>query len=515
MSQKAPFAMPAASGIETDVCLIVEGCYPYVRGGVSSWLDWLMRSLPETTFSVLAIVSHAEKREVRYHPPDNLLAFHELRLKSELAPLTWLPRESRVPSGTELAALLARLFESGGFSELTAINRIVRQQGAHSEDALINSPIAWSVIRQMYARLMPHASFLHFFWAWRALCGGLFAVLTAPLPRARVYHTISTGYAGLAAARAACETGRPAVLTEHGIYTNERRIEILMAPWIADTVDKGVALDDARLDLRDIWMKAFDAYARCCYEASSVITTLYEDNQALQINLGASPDRLKVIANGIDVERFDRLARASTDTPPTVALIGRVVPIKDVKTFIKAVHLLRQHVGNVRALVLGPYDEDPAYFAECRTLVDELDLRDTLTFTGNVDLASYLPKVHVVALTSLSEAQPLVLLEAGAAGIPCVATDVGSCREIIEGRSDERPHQGRGGIVCDLVDAEAISAGLARLLTDEPFRQACGAALGARVARHYSSAMAAAGYRALYQDMCARPYVTPSISEAA
>ena len=89
---------------------------------------------------------------------------------------------------------------------------------------------------------MPHESFLHFFWAWRALFGGLVATLSFPLPPARVYHTVSTGYAGLLAARAAVETGRPALITEHGIYTNERRIEILQADWIVDTVDKGFAI---------------------------------------------------------------------------------------------------------------------------------------------------------------------------------------------------------------------------------------------------------------------------------
>ena len=100
---------------------------------------------------------------------------------------------------------------------------------------------------------MPHESFLHFFWAWRALFGGLVATLSFPLPPARVYHTVSTGYAGLLAARATVETGRPAIITEHGIYTNERRIEILQADWIVDTVDKGFAIHDPRRDLRDFW----------------------------------------------------------------------------------------------------------------------------------------------------------------------------------------------------------------------------------------------------------------------
>ena len=78
-------------------------------------------------------------------------------------------------------------------------------------------------------------------------------------------------------------------MTEHGIYTNERRIELLMADWVADTIDKGHTLDDPRLDLRDMWVHAFEAYARTCYDACDQVITLYEDNQKVQRLLGADP----------------------------------------------------------------------------------------------------------------------------------------------------------------------------------------------------------------------------------
>ena len=127
----------------------------------------------------------------------------------------------------------------------------------------------------MYDAVMPHASFLQFYWAWRALFGGLFSASKFSVPDASAYHCISTGYAGLVAARATLETGRPAALTEHEICTNERRIEILMAEWIADTVEKGLAFDDARTDIRDLSIQVFEAYARITYQACTSITTLY------------------------------------------------------------------------------------------------------------------------------------------------------------------------------------------------------------------------------------------------
>lgn len=500
--------MPLPVEDTADVCLVVEGCYPYVPGGVSAWIDWLMRSLPETRFKLVALWPRPMGLKPRYAPPPNLIAIEHLYLQQFGAkPVT----RGAVPIGIEqLGESLTRLMTQGGSAVLSEVMEelaIMRRQTAL--DQLFNSPAAWRLVQDMYKREMPYGSFLHYFWAWRALLGGLCSVLEFPLPKAGIYHTISTGYAGLFAARAALETGRPAILTEHGIYTNERRIELLMADWVADTIEKGHALDDPRFDLRDMWVRAFEAYARTCYESATSVITLYGDNQQPQRLLGADPAKLSVIANGIDLTRFDSIEPAKDNAAPTMALIGRVVPIKDVKTYIQAARLLRSRIPNLRAYVLGPTDEDPAYHQECLALVAELGLEKTVIFTGPVNIMDYLGQIHVMALTSLSESQPLVVLEAGAAGIPFVSTDVGSCREIIEGRADEAPHFGRGGAITHLADAGEIADAAGTLLLDHDLRRQCGAALKARVAAHYRSEQAAGSYRELYARLATGPSMNP------
>ncbi|MGE0699345.1 MAG: GT4 family glycosyltransferase PelF [Hyphomicrobiaceae bacterium] len=489
---------------ETDVCLIVEGCYPYVPGGVSGWIDWLIRTQSETTFQVVALWPRPTTQPPRYALPPNVVALHHLYLQDFGAePLKRLA----LPDGIdELGGALGDLMSSGGRLPLERVgSALARTRSRLALPVLFNSPVAWSIAQRAYEREMPYGSFLHFFWAWRALLGGLFATLEMPLPPAKVYHTISTGYAGVLAARAALETGRPALLTEHGIYTNERRIELLMADWVADTVDKGHSLSDPRFDLRDMWVRAFEAYARTCYECSDEVITLYEDNQRAQRQLGAAPANLRVIANGIDPSRFAGLRQAGETDRPTVALIGRVVPIKDVKTFITAAALLRQRIPDLAAIVMGPTDEDPAYFEECRALVASLGVGDTVEFTGTVNIVEHLPRVHVAVLTSLSESQPLVILEAGAAGIPFVATDVGSCREILEGRAEEAPPLGPGGMVTGLVAPGEIADALARLLLDPALRRRYGETLRERVRQTYTSERAAAAYRALYRQHISAP----------
>ena len=486
----------------SDVCIIVEGCYPYVAGGVSGWIDWLIRTQPDTTFSIVTLWPRPTDQPPRYQLPVNVVSFDHLYLQDFGArPVI---RHRMPPNADAFADALSDFMTIGGAGSLSAVMAEFHAlRGTVAPQVMFNSPVAWTIVRRMYDRTMPYSSFLDFFWAWRALLGGLFATLEFKLPPARVYHTISTGYAGVLAARAAIETGRPALLTEHGIYTNERRIELLMADWVADTVDKGHALRDPRLDLRDLWIQTFEAYARTCYESCQDVVTLYKDNQRAQRMMGAADTQLSVIANGIDLARFAGIKAPGADAAPTMALIGRVVPIKDVKSFITAAGLLAAKVPGLRALVLGPTDEDKAYFAECEALVRDLGLEGVVTFTGPVNILDFMPQIHVCVLTSLSESQPLVILEAGAAGIPFVATNVGSCREIIEGRADESPPMGPGGIVTDLVAPDQIAAAVGALLLDPARRRSCGEALRRRVAETYTSEQAVTAYRALYGRLVA------------
>ena len=114
-------------------------------------------------------------------------------------------------------------------------------------------------------------------------------VLLAELPRARVYHAISTGYAGLLMRVRSWRRADPALLTEHGIYTNERRVEIAMADWLADRVPGSPRTRRAAIaTLRDVWMEAFCGYcARPATRRADKIITLYAGNQVLQQRDGA------------------------------------------------------------------------------------------------------------------------------------------------------------------------------------------------------------------------------------
>jgi polysaccharide biosynthesis protein PelF len=481
-----------------DICLIVEGAYPYVAGGVSAWVHGVMRQQSDLRFCVVAILPEPPPPAPKYGALPNLQALHHLYLSEAYGRRGWGARPFF--DQTEFDRAVDVFLSGGGLAELAAVDRLIAPLVKAGRTAdLLDSTLAWNLVCDLYGREMPHESFLHFFWAWRALFGGLVATLSFPLPPARVYHTVSTGYAGLLAARAAVETGRPAVITEHGVYTNERRIEILQADWIVDTLDKGFAIHDPRRDLRDFWSTAFESYARACYQACTEVITLHGANQSAQIMQGASPSRTKIVPNGVDYQKLHRLPRANVHEAPTVALVGRVVPIKDIKTYIHAIDLVRARFPALTALVMGPHEEDINYYEQCRALVAQLGLSDIIRFTGQVDVAEYFPRMHVNVLTSLSESQPLSVLEAGAAAIPTVASNVGACREILLGRRDEHPALGAGGILTDVASPEQTAAAIGELLADHAQRERFGLVLQQRIKRYYDLALVDEAYATLYR----------------
>lgn len=488
--------------MSADICLILEGTYPYVRGGVSAWTHEMITRLDHLRFHIVTLLPRDEQPEQNYAFPPNVIGHTSIHLQ-------------RLPAGEFLShdevARLAQAIESpllsistgtAGLKDFgTLYHALARFRETLGGESLLNSIGMWELIERMYEKDFAETSMLDYFWSWRAVIAGLYSLMLPELPGAKVYHALSTGYAGVLLARAKLEKNRPCLLTEHGIYTNERRIEIALADWLTETASKTLTTDRTKMSLREFWLDTFANYSRICYEACDSILTLYGGNQITQADDGADQGKMRIIPNGVDLARFAALRPAPQKERPTVALIGRVVPIKDVKTFLRMVASLREMLPDIRALVLGPTDEDSDYVAECQSMVEYLALSSHVTFTGQVKIDDYLPEIDVCVISSISEAQPLVILEAGACGIPTVATDVGACREMIMGAPGENPRLGAGGAVVPLGSPRALAEEAFRLLTDRKAYEEAASAIKRRVTTYYDKKDQIAAYRELYKNM--------------
>ncbi len=134
-----------------------------------------------------------------------------------------------------------------------------------------------------------------------------------------------------------------------------------------------------------------------------------------------------------------------------------------------------------------------------QSLVSSLGLSDNVRFLGFQDIKEIMPRLGVLVLTSISEAQPLVILEAWSAGTPVVSSDVGSCREMIEGSTEEDRALGLAGEVVSIADPQATARAIMGLLgSPERWKEAQAAGL-ARVNRYYSDELMFQRYRQLYR----------------
>jgi glycosyltransferase involved in cell wall biosynthesis len=376
-------------------------------------------------------------------------------------------------------------------------------RGGISLPEFLSDDQIWARLCEDYDARCPSTSFLDYFWTVRTMHRPLFtlAELARGAPRFRLLHAVSTGYAGFLGALLQRQRRCPFIVTEHGIYTKERKIDLARAAWIRDEEASGDAGLGQELGyLRRLWIRFFEGLGRAAYASARPIVSLYEGNRERQVEDGAERERTRVIPNGIDVARFAalRAARAATAPPPVLGLVGRVVPIKDIKTFIRAMRTVVAEIPEAEGWIVGPEDEDPRYAEECRALARSLGLERAVRFLGFRPAEEILPQLGLGVLTSISEALPLFVLESFAAGVPVVATDVGSCRALVEGGDAADRARGVAGAIAPFAAPEALARAAVDLLRDPPRWRRAAAAGIARVEALYTREQMFIEYRALY-----------------
>ncbi len=497
---------------EVDVLLLLEGTFPFIRGGVSSWVDQIIRGFPELKFGGIFLGSQRKDYgPPRYELPDNLVhleCFYIHEPDAVLAEPRAMPGDAaaferatrlhdnlRMPErATEANSLLQRLLP------------LMAPGGALDAPAFLHSHQAWATITREYEARCTDPSFVDYFWTIRTMHAPIWRLLGAAhrAPRAQVLHTISTGYAGFLGTLLNQIQGAPLLVSEHGIYTKERKIDLFQSDWLHDNrseFERGGEL----AYFRGLWIRFFEAVGRLCYDSAHNIVALFEANRLRQVADGAPAERTRSIPNGVALTRFAPLReqrRFDADgRPPLVAcLIGRVVPIKDVKTFIRAMRTVVSRLPEAQAWIAGPEEEDPEYARECRLLVESLELTGNVKFLGFQNVAELLPQVGLVVLSSISEGLPLVVLEGYAAGTPCVTTDVGSCRQLVYGLAPDDTAIGAAGEVVRIADPDGLGSAITRLLAEPERWQTASRAAIERVETFYTDAQMFDAYRALYLD---------------
>ncbi|MGW3559173.1 GT4 family glycosyltransferase PelF [Streptomyces sp. NPDC000963] len=465
------------------VTMLTEGTYPHVHGGVSTWCDQLVRGMPEVDFDVLALTGSG-REPVTWDLPSNVVRHTAFPL--------WGPapvRARRAPRGGErrrfldtYERLLLSLLDPGtGYDfgtslyELAALARRGRLTAAlRSEAALRSLMWTWSMPHLPTRAARPT---VHDALTATDLLEHALRPLAARISPGGVAHAVSSGLATLPALAAQHFEGVPFLLTEHGIYLRERYL--------------GYRTDTQPWPVKALMLAFYRELNTLGYRKADLITPCNQYNRRWEERGGAPADRIRTVYNGVDPALFPEAG--PEPATPTLSWCGRVDPIKDLETLIRAYAICRAELPALRLRLFGPVpagNED--YRTRLEKLAAELGVTDGVSFEGRVsDVPSAYAAGSVVVLSSISEGFPFSLIEAMSCGRATVSTDVGGVREAV----------GDTGLVVPPREPAVMAAALSALLRDGARRAELGRLARQRVVDRFTLNRSVDGFRRIYREL--------------
>lgn len=226
----------------------------------------------------------------------------------------------------------------------------------------------------------------------------------------------------------------------HGYLVVPNLLTVFLKPFLPKTkIVWGVRASNMDLSQYD-WLMRLTFKLSCwlsrfadCIIVNSHSGKTYHHEQ------GYPPERMTVIANGIDTELFKpneedrKRLRAMWEVAidqKLIGLIGRFDPMKDHPTFLKAASILMQERKDVRFVCVG--DGAKHYRESLHRMSTELGLTSLLIWAGATsDVHKIYNALDIAASSSITEGFPNVVGEAMSCGIPCVVTDVGDSAAIV------------------------------------------------------------------------------------
>jgi glycosyltransferase involved in cell wall biosynthesis len=474
------------------IALVSEGTYPFAVNGVSVWCDQLMQGMPEHEWEMVALAVDGRERPL-WTAPGNLKQTHTIPLWGPRPTRRSFARRAGARPGTEFRSAFASLLAAaltplergparpaGGAADfLSALRRLhAYAEGGGDLSAAVLSDEALRLTLQAWQERRPsEPMFLADAADALRLIEHFLRPLSVPLPEVDLVHSSMNGLSMLVAMLAKWRYGTPVVMSEHGMYLRERYL---------DHLSGGVPHPVKVLVL------GFHRQLACAgYLLADALAPHAGRNRVWQLRVGADARRIRSVHNGVEAAHF--LPPDREPAVPTIVYLGRIDPIKDLHTLIRAFALVRKEIPTARLRIFG--DASAAHSGYRRSLVDlidELGVDGAATVEGRVarPVDAY-QRGHVVALTSISEGFPYTVVEAMACGRPVVCTDVGGVAEAV----------GDAGLVVPARNHHAVAEACGWLLGDDKLRAAMGAKARRRVLDNFTLASSLDAYRHIYADV--------------
>jgi glycosyltransferase involved in cell wall biosynthesis len=493
--------------------MVTEAGYPFYRGGVAVWCDRLIRDLPDVSFRLVSFVG-SPRIDMKYELPSNVTGcikvplwgireVLEVREDLSMAELRRRRYDTTDPLVRRVFLPSFRAFVSELYAEKASLDRLTAAiLGLHrffiryDFDSALRSRATWQCFVELAQERFPTAaSRIGYASAECSLADVTEAMtllyrwlipLAMPLPAADVVHATSAGLPSLAAIAAKLQNASPMLLTEHGVFLRERCLQEIQSP--------------SRLFVKLLGIRFALHVTELSYAMADQISPGSNYNRRWELHGGAAPERLRTIYNGVDPDSFRPAAKG--EGVPLVVWVGRITPMKDLVTLIRAAAIVHAARPDVRFALFGATPEgDEPYYEECARLVRELGLDEVIEFRGYVPSAEdAFNEGDIVVMSSISEGFPYSMVEAMLCERPIVATAVGGVPEAIEDC----------GIPVEPRNPKALAEGVLRLLDDPALRLAMGKTARQKAASKFDLRQCAVAHDESYRRLASRTPIAPA-----
>lgn len=226
-------------------------------------------------------------------------------------------------------------------------------------------------------------------------------------------------------------------------------------------------------------------------------------------DIGFPLERIQIIRNGVDLQRFRpehrSEGRADFGFAPNqivIGSVGRLVPVKDQATLLRALALLRTGGFSFTGVIAGT---GPLH-GELQSLAAALNLNDVALLGNRNDVERVLGAFDIFVLSSESEGLSNTIQEAMATGVPVVATHVGGADELVV--------HARTGYLVPPRDPQALAEAIAGLLKDPARRQRLAQAGCERARRHFGLDRMIREYEQMYLGLASRTPAVVGVAQA-
>ncbi len=417
-----------------------EGTYPYVTGGVSTWADILIHELKNIDFTLIPIQMHPYVK-LKFDIPTNVVDIINVPLWGTEEPIEYIRQidfsriyESKIRTQLSdsiqklepiLILVLDHIYRKKNDLEALgdAIHEFYEYFHIYDYYETFRDERVWQIYREYildhYRSINEDIPTVFDMVEGLRYLYRFFISLLPKLPKAHIYHSSAAAFCGLPCIIAKKKYKSRFLLTEHGVYIREQYLAASrnLMPYRT----------------KEFMMGLITLVSKLNFHFADMVAPVCNYNSRWEKKWGVDERKIQTIYNGIDTNKFRKFDVEKEEDRPTVVMVARIDPLKDIETFIKTAQLVSKEIPNVLFKLYGPI-VDRKYYDKCVELINELKVEDNFVFAGLTSSPeSAYNEGDVVMLTSISEAFPFVVIEAMACEKVVVSSDVGGTKEVLEG----------------------------------------------------------------------------------